>query len=296
MPAIDEIVQRSALLRDRDIKLSPLAGGNMNGVFLAETDGERYVIRVPGPASHLLGTDRGVERSNADLAAQTRVAPRILEYLEGDVMVLEFIDGTVPVAGAMQTPQQVRRMAKSCRRLHAGPRFVNNFDMHDKAKRWEETCHEHAIPIPDGVAARMDLVDDIARCLAVQPLPSVPCHNDLAPYNFIDDGRQLWIIDFEFSGNHDPCNDLGGLASEAELDEDLRRLLCASYFGEATSALLARMTLYNAVAQVGWMYFCSIQSKLRDDPSYWEGALAYWAEAVAVLDSPDISRLMHDVR
>jgi thiamine kinase-like enzyme len=293
--SLDDVIQQSALLRGRDITVSPLGGGSLNGVFLAEAEGERYVIRVPGAASDLLGTDRDVERANVEIAAGSRVAPRILEYLDDDVMLLEFVEGTVPAAKDLQTPEQVVRMAEACRRLHAGPRFVNDFDMHAKVVRWRSICAERAIETPDGAMERMKLVDEVAGCLAVRPLSSVPCHNDLAPYNFIDDGRQLWMIDFEFSGNHDPCNDLGGLASEVELDDELRRLLCASYFGEATSALLARMTLYNLIALVGWTLYCSLLTKLMDDTGYWEGALGYWGEAIKVLDSEEISRLMQAV-
>ena len=50
----------------------------------------------------------------------------------------------------------------------------------------------------------MGELDAIAEALALNPLPTVPSHNDLAPYNFLDDGDRLWIIDFEFSGNNDP--------------------------------------------------------------------------------------------
>jgi hypothetical protein len=77
-PTLDDVIQGSALLRGRPITVSPLAGGSLNGVFLAETETARYVIRVPGAASDLLGTDRSVELSNAEIAAQSRVAPRIL--------------------------------------------------------------------------------------------------------------------------------------------------------------------------------------------------------------------------
>ena len=72
MSGIDDAIERSALLRGRDVKVSALAGGSAQGVFLAEVDDRRYVVRVPSASSELLGTDRGVERSNADIAAQTR--------------------------------------------------------------------------------------------------------------------------------------------------------------------------------------------------------------------------------
>lgn len=267
----------------------------MNGVFLVESDAARFVVRMPGSSSAFLHMDRAVERRNAETAATAGVGPRILEYLDDvDVMVLEHIEGTVPVADDLHSPAQIRRMADACRRLHAGPRFVNDFDMYATVEKWRDLCNERAIRVPDGLPKRMDLVGRVARSLSERPMPRVPCHNDLAPYNLIDDGRQLWIIDYEFSGNNDPCNDLGGLASEAELDEELRAMLCEAYFGETTPRLLARMTLFNLVAMVGWALFCAIQATLLEDPSYWDGASLYRDAAIDVLDSQGLPGLMRD--
>ena len=65
-----------------------------------------------------------------------------------------------------------------------------------------------------------------ARALAVLPTDSVPSHNDLSADNIIDDGRRLWLIDFEYSGNNDPCYDIADLASQASLDDDRAAMLC----------------------------------------------------------------------
>ena len=45
----------------------------------------------------------------------------------------------------------------------------------------------------------------------------MPCHNDLLAANMIDDGDRLWLIDYEYSGNNDPCFELGNIWSEANL-------------------------------------------------------------------------------
>src|SRR2546430_13461493 len=55
---------------------------------------------------------------------------------------------------------------------------------------------------------------DIERAVAVAALVSAPCHNDLLSENFIDDGVSLRIVDYELSGNNDPCFDLGNTAQE----------------------------------------------------------------------------------
>ena len=53
--------------------------------------------------------------------------------------------------------------------------------------------------------------------MAVRPQPTVPCHNDLLPANMMADGERIWFIDFEYSGNGDPCFELGNIWSEAQL-------------------------------------------------------------------------------
>ena len=295
-PRIDDVIARISLFEGRDFEVSPLSGGYTNGVFLVRAGDERFAVRVPGPASELLGLDREAERSNAGAAASTGVSPHILEYLDDmDVMVLEFIEGAIPTTEQLQSAEQVRRMVDSIRRLHDGPRFHNDLDMFGKAKRWLRACDEHAFPTPDGVHARMDALEDVALGLARGKPATVPCHNDLAPYNFIDDGQQLWIIDFEHSGNNDPCFDLGMIASEAELDDDLRAVLCGSYFGEVTPRLLARMKLQATIANVGWSLYCAIQAKATPDPGFWEGSVAYWKEVLEVMDSAELPHLVRAV-
>ena len=54
----------------------------------------------------------------------------------------------------------------------------------------------------------------------------MPCNNDLLAGNFIDDGGKIWLIDYEYSGNNDPCFELGNIWSEANLSlEQLEELV-----------------------------------------------------------------------
>lgn len=293
---ITKALARVPVLAGREVDVSVLAGGFTNSVFLVRADDERYVFRVPGQSSDLLEINRADERYNAEIAARAGASPDLVDYVEGmDVMVLEFIEGHVPTIEDLQTPDQVRRIAEAVRTLHGGPRFNNDADMLDRAKRWLEACNKVSIRVPDGIDSRMGELDDIARALAANPLPTVPCHNDLAPYNFIDDGDRLWIIDFEFSGNNDPCSDLGMIASEAELDVDLRTILCEAYFGDATPSLLARIKLYAMLSNVAWSLYCAIQAVVLSDDSYWDEATGFWKAVVEALDSDEMPSMLRAV-
>lgn len=294
MTTIDEVLARIDAWRGRDVSTVELSGGLTNTNHLVTVDGERYVVRIPGRSTELLAVDRRNERHNAAAAATTGVSPRIVQVLEDlDVIVIEYIDGTTMSGDALRTPEQVRRIASSLRRLHTAPRFLKDFDMFRLTEFYLSVCEERDVPIPDGFRDHLDDVAAIERALGERPLPTVPCHNDLLAENYIDDGRQLWIVDFEYSGNNDPAFELGDTAQECAFDAGLRAILCEAYFGEATPALLGRMELQAVMADVGWTLWAAIQARISSiDYDFWGWAVERWDRAVAMFGSDDFGRLL----
>ena len=77
---------------------------------------------------------------------------------------------------------------------------------------------ERGFRLPDGYLDFAPQVDATASGpRAYTREPTVPCNNDLLAANIIDDGDRLWLIDYEYSGNNDPCFELGNIWSEAAL-------------------------------------------------------------------------------
>ena len=272
-----------------DVSVSQLSGGLTNENYLVEADGRRYVMRIPGQSTELLSIDRANEVFNTRAAAETGVGPRVLEHVPGiDVLVLEFIPGRTMSAATLQTKDMTARMAASFRRLHSAPRFLKDFDMFRLIEYYLGIVDEHRVTIPRGYRDRLPDVARIERAVAIGALPSVPCHNDLLCENFIDDGAMLRIVDYELSGNNDPCFDLGNTAQEAELGMDLRAALCEAYFGRPDERQLARMNLFALMSDVGWTLWGAIQAKISavdfDFRAYYRGR---WERALAGLDSGD---------
>ncbi len=249
---VDEAVSRVSLWRGKDLNVSPLSGGLTNENYLVEAAGERYVMRIPGQSTELLSIDRANEVHNTKAAASTGIGPRVLEHVPGlDVLVLEFIPGPTM-----------------------------------SARTYLEIVDEHAVTIPEGYRDRLPVVAKIERAVTVGALPHVPCHNDLLCENFIDDGETLRIVDYELSGNNDPCFDLGNTAQEAELSQELRAALCAAYFGRGDAQQLARMNLFALMSDVGWTLWGAIQAKISavefDFAAYYTGR---WERALEVMNS-----------
>ena len=85
-------------------------------------------------------------------------------------------------------PGVIPRAADAIRRLQAGPRFVNDFDMFARQAGYLALVSEHGFALPDAYDGFAPQWERVRRALAVRPAATVPCNNDLFAGNFIDDG------------------------------------------------------------------------------------------------------------
>ena len=288
----DEAATRVTLWRGRTPRISSLSGGLTNENYLVEVDGKRYVMRLPGRSTELLSIDRDNEVYNTKAAASTGIGPRVLEHVPDlDVMVLEFIPGPTMSPRSLQSPRMAARMAESFHRLHSAPRFLHDFNMFRLIEYYLGIVEQHEVTIPADYRDWLATVAEIESAVGVAALPPSPCHNDLLCENFIDDGEALRIVDYELSGNNDPCFDLGNTAQEAEFDHDLRAALCAAYFGGPEPRQLARMNLFALMSDVGWTLWGAIQARISDVDfdfaGYYTGR---WNRALEVLRSDRLRR------
>jgi thiamine kinase-like enzyme len=296
--SIETVVARIPEWQGKRIESKPLSGGLTNTNYRVDVDGVPHFVRVPGAKTDLLAIDRRNEYFNSKAAAEAGVGPRVLYHLpEHDVMVLEFILGETMSNPKLQAPGMPARIAHSIKMLHAGPRFLTDFNMFRLTEFYLKICAEVDVVIPPRYPERMPAVAEIEKALLVHPLPTLPCNNDLLAENYIDDGKILRLIDFEYSGNNDPCFELGNTCQELGYDERRIQELCAAYFGEASAAMIARMKLNMIMSDVGWGLWAAIQAKIsRIDYDFWGWAIERWGRAEAKLDSAEFPRWLEDVR
>jgi thiamine kinase-like enzyme len=288
-PSIEEVIAAIPAWAGRDVRAEAIPAGLTNRNWKVTVNGVAHFVRIPGAATDLLAVDRANERHNTRAAAEAGVGPPVLHELpEWDVFVLAWVDARTMSIEGLAEPGMPTRVAEALRRLHAGPRFRDDFDMFRLSEYYLRVVDERGIRIPAGYRERMDRLPRIEAALAVHPLPTVPCHNDLLAENYLDDGQRLWIVDYEYSGNNDPTFELGNTCQEQGWDEPRIRELCAAYFGEATDALLARMRLQMIMSDVGWTLWAAIQAAISTiDFDFFGWAEERWARASTALDGPD---------
>jgi len=251
-------------------------------------------VRLPGASTDLLAVDRGNELHNTRAAAQAGVGPQVVHHdPESGALVLDWIEARTMSNQAFAVPGTPVRIAESLRRLHAGPRFRDDFDMFRLTEYYLSVVDGRSMRIPEGYRDELPKVKLIEAALTARPLPTVPCHTDLLAENYLDDGRQLWIVDYEYSGNNDPTFELGNTAQELGFDAARQEELCGAYFGEATPALLARMRLQMIMSDVGWTLWAAIQAAISSiDYDFWGWAEERWGRASTAFNRDDFDDLL----
>src|SRR5207247_10416544 len=72
----EEAAKRVSLWKGRPVVISPLSGGLTNENYLVESEGNRYVMRLPGQSPELLQIDRENDVYHTKAAASPGIAPR----------------------------------------------------------------------------------------------------------------------------------------------------------------------------------------------------------------------------
>lgn len=295
---IEQVIAAIPAWAGRSVAIAEIAGGLTNRNYRVEVDGQPCFVRVPGAETAILAVDRANELANSRAAAEAGVGPRVLHHLPAwDVMILEWLPGRTLSNEAAAEPGMPERIAAALRQLHAGPRFRHDFDVFRLTEHYLRVVDERGLRIPAGYREHLPLVRHVEAALAVRPMASVPCHNDLLAANYLDDGAHIWIVDFEYSGNDDPTFELGNTCQELGWDDARVEAICAAYFGAARPDLLARMRLQMIMSDVGWTLWAAIQAAVSTiDYDFWGWAEERWARAATALDGPEFGPWLRAAR
>ena len=281
-------------LRGRERHVEKLPGGLTNVNLKVTTAEQTVVVRIPQPGSELLLIDRRNEHLNSRSAASSGVGAPVIEYVEDPgLLVVGFLEGTTYTDDDLRSSETVVRVAAACRQLHAGPRFVNDFDMFEVQRAYLSTVQRRGFRLPQGYTDFEHQASQVRRALDAKPVVTVPCNNDLLAGNFIDDGTKLWLIDYEYSGNNDPCFELGNLWSEPNLSLEHLESLVEAYDGRLLRHRVARVRLWALVAKYGWSLWGSIQQSVSSiEFDFWSWTMEKYERAVAEFEGPDFEKLL----
>jgi len=237
-------------------------GGLTNLVFRVDCNGDSYVLRLPGKGTEDY-IDRGLEAIAAREAARVGVSPAvILADPATGIMVSEFLDTrTMTPALFRSTPGAPARAGQILRKLHtSGAQFKFRFELFGMIDDYLRVLGAKPVQLPAGYQQVLRDAQIVRQALAAKPPPLTACHCDPLAENFLDTGKRMWLVDWEYSGMNDPMWDLGDVSVEAGLDAKQEAEMVAAYFGgEPKPAERGRIVIYKAMCDLLWTLWGLIQ-------------------------------------
>jgi len=246
-------------------KVDPIAldGGITNVNFTVVDGREKFVVRVGNdiPQHQVM---RFNERAASIAAHQAGLSPEVV-FTEPGILVIRFIEGKTLSEPDIAQPEMLARIIPLLKTCHqtlpkylTGPALI--FWVFHVLRDYTHTLQAgNSSHLP-----KLERLGDIAAGLEanVGAIDVVYGHNDLLAANFIDDGKRLWLIDWDYAGFNSPLFDLANLASNNGFSRDLERSMLEQYFdsppdadtwkayGAMKCASLLRETMWSMVSEI----------------------------------------------
>ena len=254
------------------IDIEPLVGGITNRNYLVGNDGRRFVVRLGSdiPVHHI---SRANEVAASRAAHAAGLSPAVI-YHEPGILVLDYIDAKPLSADDIRKPAMMSRVVPLVRSCH---RDVARHFRGPAAIFWVfHVVRDYAAVLEAGSSrhkSRLISFLEIAERLEREagPFEIAFGHNDLLAANFLDDGKRLWLIDWDYAGFNTPLFDLGGLASNNEFSEAQEEAMLETYFEASISDDLRRryqaMKCASLLRETMWSMVSEIHSDIDFDYS-----------------------------
>ena len=222
-----------------------LDGGLTNQSWLVEVNEVRGVLKIDETVRGAPFNQRHDEARIQRAAAESGIANRVL-YVSDRFYLTEFVDGRIWCSEDFEDDDNLRRLVRAIRELHALPSTGRLFDPVTAAERY----------LSNIVNADPERTTRCIERIRSMPTPASVCccHNDLVAENILSvDG--LRFLDWEYAADNDPLFDLATIVAHHRLSERQTELLLETYFdgdGERWRAGLAEQArLYEALS---WLW------------------------------------------
>ena len=252
------------------VEPEPLGGGITNTNFIVNDRDERFVVRI-GDDIPIHGVMRFNEIAAARAAHAAGISPEIVYQADG-VFVMRFIKGRTLTEAEVRDQQNLERILSLIITCHTeipkhfqGPALV--FWPFHVCRNYIHTARAGNSRMIDALPRFLDINAELEK--SVVEIKLIFGHNDLLAANFIDDGRRLWLLDWDYAGYNAALFDLANLSSNNELSPAQEDWILETYYEQpVTDGLrrrLAAMKCVSLLRETLWSIVSEIHSTIDFD-------------------------------
>ena len=244
----------------KSIKVNPINAGITNINFEVIVGGKSFFLSIPSSSSELLNIDYKNKYYNNKICGKINISPKVTHFIESEnLLVTEFIESKLSTLEIFQSSRKIEQLVKNIKLLHNAKPFLRIFNMFSQISSYQNILKRDYLP--KKLFKYVNDIKTLKQKLHISNDILVPCHNDLLSANIINKDNQIFIIDFDYSGNNDPCFELGNLSVEMEYDDEQINKLVRSYYGEINENIISRVNLQGVVSDIGWSLWSYVQVK-----------------------------------
>jgi thiamine kinase-like enzyme len=185
---------------------------------------------------------------------------------------MRFLQGRTLTEAEVREQQNLERILSLVQTCHTeipkhfqGPALV--FWPFHVCRNYIQTAREGNSRMMDALPRLLDINAELEKTVAEIKL--VFGHNDLLAANFIDDGKRLWLLDWDYAGYDAALFDLANLSSNNELSLEQEDWLLETYFQRKVTDRLRRklmaMKCVSLLRETLWSINSEIYSTLDHD-------------------------------
>ena len=270
--ALEAAVGRVPQWRGRGLRYTAIVGGLTNQNWLVEVEGEarRHFVKVPGEGTEMF-VDRVTANEAARIAHAIGIGPEVVFFDAADGLEISaFLEGYRACTNADFGDASIQADVLALYgRFHAGPRLGQTKTIFDMIEEHLDQGRRLGSQMPVDLPWIEHRYRQAEAAFTASGLDLVPCFNDPMPGNFLVGAdasapKPMRLIDYEFASNNERSYELGVLFAEMFYDERLTESLIERYCGEVRPAMVARVTINRALADVKWATWAVVNRSLKD--------------------------------
>ena len=287
--SIEMITKLIPSWKGKSVNIQSINNGITNINFKVLVDEKAFFLTVPDSDSQLLNIDFSNKYYNNKICGSIGISPRVVNFIEPEnILVTDFIVSNPPYLKLNQNAGINIQLIKTIKALHNTKPFLQNFDMFELINYYLRLLKRRKIELPKSIDKYSKTIDNLGKILALYRNHLVPCHNDIVPENIINSHHQIYLVDFDYSGNNDFCFELGNLSVEMGYNENQVNQLVKYYCGTIQEKILSRVNLQSIISDIGWSLWGYLQARISNlDYDFKKYASIRWERAVNKLESKD---------
>lgn len=264
----EKIIRVLAELPDWDasnVLIHKIGGGLTNENYKVCLSSRSYFVRCSTCQNALLGVSLDREWRCTSICSKHGLAPKAVLYnsLE-NILITDFIE-THDRKVDLRDPETMQKFCTLVQTLHQlDIEFPTQFCPFDTIQSYLENAESNNAVIPQKFYEEILPFVHRLKNTSSTATRKVPCHLDLHSGNVLDDGRKMWLIDWEYAAMGDPYFDLATSASQENFSDSEMEQLLTVYLNGRTPQPSEINYFYSmrVLVDVRWALWCYLQARI----------------------------------